>query len=172
MTLGLRAILVPDTIARSQKVCRPIGLGVENLWAWGKGADILIAMSTHARPSPRLRLRAGESEIFVDLGRPAVRLGREPHNDLVVEGTGVSRSHARIELRHGRFVLIDESTNGTLLITEGKPSREVRRQEVQLVERGTIVLGGQTDDAVGLDSVVADITRTNAVDYQVLQTSP
>ena len=50
------------------------------------------------------------------LDRFPLRIGRDPNNELVVEGSGVSRRHARIEKRAGRAVLMDVgSTNGTLV---------------------------------------------------------
>ena len=60
--------------------------------------------------------RDGGAGTCVALDRFPLRIGRDPHNELVVDGSGVSRRHARIEKRGDRAVLMDVgSTNGTLL---------------------------------------------------------
>ena len=50
----------------------------------------------------------------VSLGPDAVQIGRDPQNDLVLDDRRVSRKHAEIRLRLGRYTLYDlQSTNGT-----------------------------------------------------------
>ena len=65
----------------------------------------------------------------VDSQQPNITMGRLSHNDIVVEDNRVSRSHARIEYRRGKFVLVDSSTNGTYVqITgKGRDSNEEKR---------------------------------------------
>jgi adenylate cyclase len=126
----------------------------------GEETDVLVSLAVSRPPAPRLRLRAGACEVFVEDERPSVRLGRQPHNDLVVEGRGVSRTHARVELRHGHFVLIDESTNGCLVRAEGKAAIHVRHDEIRLSARGSIALGGDPQPA-----------GENVVDYERLEAS-
>lgn len=68
-------------------------------------------------------------------------IGRGPKNDLVVDRELVSRSHAAIEFRQGKFILKDSSTNGTYLLLENGARFFVRREEFTLHERGVICLG-------------------------------
>jgi adenylate cyclase len=58
-----------------------------------------------------------------------------------VETSLVSRVHARIEWRRGKFVLIDQSTNGTFVKPQGGQEVYLRREEMPLVGRGCISLG-------------------------------
>jgi len=54
----------------------------------------------------------------VELGpqRPEVTLGRSKQNDVAIKHSSVSRSHARIVLQSGAFVLLDlKSSNGTFV---------------------------------------------------------
>jgi hypothetical protein len=49
-----------------------------------------------------------------ELSAPSVTLGRDPDNDVVLEDPGVSRHHARLEQRAGKWLLADSgSANGT-----------------------------------------------------------
>ena len=95
----------------------------------------------------RLELRLGRLLIMMDDSRPEVTMGRQRHNDIEIVDTRVSRSHARIELRDGRFVLIDHSTNGTYVKQNGKEdSLSLKRSELPLEGAGTINLGRKMID--------------------------
>ncbi|MCB1777061.1 MAG: adenylate/guanylate cyclase domain-containing protein, partial [Candidatus Competibacteraceae bacterium] len=59
----------------------------------------------------------------------AFTIGRGPRNRLVVDRELVSRSHAAIEFRQGKFILADHSTNGTYLLLENGSRFFVRREE-------------------------------------------
>jgi class 3 adenylate cyclase len=48
----------------------------------------------------------------------SLTLGRQAHNDIVIDTQYASRSHARIEFRRGKFFLIDQSSNGTYILPE------------------------------------------------------
>jgi len=81
----------------------------------------------------------------IDSQQPNITIGRLSHNDVVVEDKRVSRSHARIEYRRGKFVLIDSSTNGTYVKIIGKKSRLVEKEEIHLAGSGFIGLGREID---------------------------
>ncbi len=68
-------------------------------------------------------------------------LGRDERSKLKVDRELVSRSHAYIECRQGRFVLVDRSTNGTYILLENGSRFFVRREEFTLHDRGFICLG-------------------------------
>jgi len=53
----------------------------------------------------------------------------------------ISRIHAKIEMRRGKFVLVDQSTNGTFLQDLQGQSVLVRRDSTELGQEGTIGLG-------------------------------
>jgi hypothetical protein len=68
-------------------------------------------------------------------------MGRAEENDLVVRGNLISRLHARIELSRGKFLLIDQSTNGTFVNAADGEESFVRRDSMQLKGEGMIGLG-------------------------------
>ncbi len=69
-----------------------------------------------------------------------VVLGRGNRADMVIRDTMASREHARIECRRNKFVLVDQSTNGTYVLTPDGPAY-LRREEVNLTGKGKISLG-------------------------------
>ncbi|TVQ43571.1 MAG: adenylate/guanylate cyclase domain-containing protein [Gammaproteobacteria bacterium] len=98
------------------------------------------------RPA-RLRLRLGSREwLLGSNGRQQVTMGRAEDNDLVVKGSLISRLHVRIEMDRHKFLLIDQSTNGTFIHTAGGEEIFVRRDSTQLTGSGIIGLGRAPGD--------------------------
>ena len=93
-----------------------------------------------------LVLRHAGREYHVDETHPALTFGRAHENELVLSTPWASRRHARIKLRHGKFVLMDESSNGTLVRREGAPALHVHREDFTLQGRGTLAAGGHPAD--------------------------
>jgi class 3 adenylate cyclase len=102
---------------------------------------IALSSSLPRQVPQRLRLQLGDQEIVLDEGRAHVTIGRAEENDLIVRGNLISRIHARIELNRYKFVLIDQSTNGTFVHTTGGEDSFVRRDSMQLKGEGFIGLG-------------------------------
>ena len=71
----------------------------------------------------------------------AVMVGRDPGCQMVVPDRMASRQHARIERRRDKFILIDQSTNGTFVELDGEAEMVLRREEVMLRGKGRIALG-------------------------------
>jgi len=140
---GERNIVEPEEMAKTGKPprCRACGdilrISVPDLSDESSGNDDQTAAE---RPST-LELRYGSTVLEISQTRPSVTMGRQEHNDLEVIDTRVSRSHARIEYRNGRFVLIDHSTNGTFMMTDGGKGVNLKRSETVLEGSGIITLG-------------------------------
>jgi predicted component of type VI protein secretion system len=67
--------------------------------------------------------------------------------DIVVADSKTSRSHARVEKRRDKFVLVDHSSNGTFVALGNEPEVCLRREELMLRGRGRIGLGHRTSEA-------------------------
>ena len=89
----------------------------------------------------RLRLRFQGQELVVDDSRTNIAIGRAEENDVVIKGNLISRLHARIELSRNKFLLIDQSTNGTFVTTREGEEAFVRRDSMQLKGEGLIGFG-------------------------------
>ncbi len=73
-----------------------------------------------------------------------VIMGRGDQADYTVDDKLASRMHARIEFRRGKYVLIDQSTNGTFVETNDGNEVYLRREELALWGSGCISLGRGT----------------------------
>ncbi|HJX33945.1 MAG TPA: adenylate/guanylate cyclase domain-containing protein [Desulfatiglandales bacterium] len=115
---------------------------------WEKqDATVMVDESLDARKiESRMQLKFQGVTVEIDQNRPSITLGRQAHNDIVVNDERVSRTHARIEYRRGKFILIDQSTNGTFALIQGKKTVTLRRDEATLLGNGIIGLGREVND--------------------------
>lgn len=91
-----------------------------------------------------LELRTKDRITLVDQTHPVATFGRQAHNDFVLNNKRVSRTHARIEYRWGKFVLIDQSSNGTFVFDIKDKKKYVKREEVVLPVSGYLNFGEET----------------------------
>ena len=111
-----------------------------------------LTMAVETRPEAprvshtRLILCYGDERIELGKDRAHVVLGRVDGNDLVVPTELTSRQHAEIKFRRGRFHLIDNSANGTVVETHTGKSERLRRESHVLNGSGRICLGGKPHD--------------------------
>ena len=68
-------------------------------------------------------------------------MGRDKRCNLIIETSVVSRVHVRVEYRRGKFILADQSTNGTWVRTRNGEIVYLRREELPLLGEGEISLG-------------------------------
>ena len=116
----------------------------EVLWQHGETTSMLpaIATITELQKQFRIRLRyLGEELVLDPRERSVATLGRGQENDLVIKGNLVSRLHARIEAAKNRFMLVDQSTNGTFVQSQNGDDAFVRRDAIPLKGQGVIGLG-------------------------------
>jgi hypothetical protein len=97
--------------------------------------------SSPERKALRLRLTLPDRELVVDEARPQIAIGRADENDVVIRGNLISRIHVRIEISRSKFLLIDQSTNGTFVNSVVGEESFVRRDSMQLKGAGMIGLG-------------------------------
>jgi class 3 adenylate cyclase len=114
---------------------------------FGNDTGTIVAF-TRMPPASRaaaLRLAYGGTSCVVGPNRAEVSIGRERICDVVVAHKLVSRRHASVHYRGGKFVLVDESANGTFLVPEGHRTIVLRREEALLHGSGRIYLGADPD---------------------------
>lgn len=76
-----------------------------------------------------------------------IHIGRIRDSDFVVNDPRVSRTHARIEWRHGHIMLVDISSYGSWVrFAGGGADLQLRREECILHGRGEIALGAPFSD--------------------------
>ncbi|MSR09566.1 MAG: adenylate/guanylate cyclase domain-containing protein [Gammaproteobacteria bacterium] len=117
----------------------------EVLWQPEEATNMLLSIDLSARPptpATRLRLRFhGEELVVGQNGKVMITMGRADENDVVIKGNLVSRVHARIDALRNRFVLVDESTNGTFVQQDAGEELYVRRDSMALTGSGVIGMG-------------------------------
>lgn len=91
----------------------------------------------HDKPrAPKAELEIVRERRRIKLGADPCSIGRDPQNDVVLDDRAISRKHAEIRLRLGRYTLYDlQSTNGTFV--NGR-----RVAEVVLADGDRITISG------------------------------
>ena len=115
----------------------------ELVWQPEEATSMLptIEWENAGRKASKLELTFRDTKIEVSDRQKSASLGRADDNDMVVKGNLISRIHAKIEMRRGKFVIIDQSTNGTVLQNVLGEETFVRRDTAELGNEGTIGLG-------------------------------
>jgi hypothetical protein len=111
----------------------------------------MIDGSTTIPPSPptrpiRLLVRHGDSVLTLDENSPGLCIGREHHNDIIINDSRVSRQHARLERQGGYYWLTDLSTNGTFVAFSSEQEVFLRKDSVALRGKGVLSFGISTYD--------------------------
>lgn len=113
---------------------------------WDAGSDsTMTVVATKHRGAFIKRLRTltlnyGGHEVHFDATSAAIKLGRLG-TDVVVPDTLASRQHATVENWSGKFLLTDQSTNGTYVFFDHGGQTVLKRESGELTESGYIGLG-------------------------------
>ncbi len=86
-------------------------------------------------------LRYRDQSLKVNKERREVALGRGETCDIVVQNDFASRLHTHIELRFGKFIIADQSINGTYIRFSDGNVVHLTREEIPLHGNGSISLG-------------------------------
>ncbi|MBI2509617.1 MAG: adenylate/guanylate cyclase domain-containing protein [Betaproteobacteria bacterium] len=164
LALAGQVITTSDTVAVLSSSLRDVMRQINALPVKGKAEEIEVhelmwqasvdrtVIPGRAAPSPVSRPGAGpgmklvyrEREIVV---KETVYLGRDDSNTVVIADAMASRRHAKIELRGAKFVLVDQSSNGTFVTLGNNTELRLRREEVILYGSGAIAFGHSAADA-------------------------
>jgi hypothetical protein len=118
--------------------------------AWHKDKVTTFVGDTQeqdSRASVMLKLSWRGKTWSMDERRDVLNAGRGPENEIVAVGDSVSRHHARIFLRQGKFVIADESSNGTYLRVQNRTEIHLHREEYILLGRGSVSFGKSVAEA-------------------------
>jgi adenylate cyclase len=92
-----------------------------------------------------LSLYYQQKKHVLDAVSDSYSFGRDNQCDQMIASTLASRVHAKIECRRGKFILADESTNGTYLQMNDSTPVFLKREEITLQGKGMISFGEELD---------------------------
>jgi adenylate cyclase len=122
------------------------------LYAWEEESDMtnMATASSFTNPSrneqlSNLTLNYTGKDYSIPVDTTSYLMGRGKDCELIVKGDLISRYHSRIEHRRGKYIITDQSTNGTFIRTIEGQSIFLRREEFTLFGSGYISLGKKVD---------------------------
>ncbi|MGB5247047.1 MAG: adenylate/guanylate cyclase domain-containing protein [Woeseia sp.] len=115
----------------------------ELVWQPEEATSMLptLELDNKGRRANKLIVSFRDQSVEVNDRKKSINMGRADDNDLVIKGNLISRIHAKIEMRRGRFILVDQSTNGTFMQNVQGEETFVRRDSTELLGEGIIGLG-------------------------------
>lgn len=153
-SIGVQPMFGDQLVTADRRLLIPV--------AQSHGALLLLssAADTERVPPPpdapvaamaRLLLNAGGQSYELRSGAPAISLGRDRGSHIVLTGDAVSRQHGRFEWIDDAFVYIDQSRNGSWVLTASGEELRVKDERIVLSGEGAISPGlplGQQNAAV------------------------
>jgi adenylate cyclase len=155
---GAQIITTQDTISLLDADLQDMSRQFDRTNVKGKEEEIIVYQVVWEASDDvtRIEMSAGDEEVeikylIIEFQGNQNRIGSDDHRTFVI-GRGVqsdlmcktrlaSRSHATLEFRRGKFILTDQSSNGTFVQTDDGESIFLRRQELMLWGKGNITLG-------------------------------
>ena len=122
------------------------------LFVWEEEEDVtnMATASSFTNPAryhqaKNLTLTYETKPYVIPADKTSYILGRGKDCVLIIKGDLISRYHSKIEHRRGKFVITDQSTNGTFLRTTEGQDIFLRREEFTVFGSGYISLGKKVD---------------------------
>lgn len=146
LATGPSVQLVPDEGVASHRASVRAG-HAEALYESTQGLDTLEAEPGSGPGSLEASLVTGKEQRVIPLGLDVMNIGRSRDNHIVLDDASVSRQHAQLRFRFGRFVLYDlDSQRGT--VVNGNAVQEAILQQGDVVSLGEVRLI-YTEDSLG-----------------------
>lgn len=154
LTTEATSLELPDTLRRAVRLFdRTPVKGISEPIAvvqlvWDQRAHTEILGGDNVIGAMKLSLRYRGTELHLSPADLPFVVGRESGCNLVVDAPFASRRHVRIEYRRGKFVLVDESTNGTYVAYGEKEAETayLRNEPFTLFASGRLWLGSTPGD--------------------------
>jgi len=155
-TLAAVNSLPPDLRDKTQQIMRADVKGKQEqldifrvIWEDDEEVVTRIGKPTYRKPQEgesELRIQYRDQLCKINSHNKSVVLGRQESCDILVKNDFASRQHARIEFRFGKFVIADQSTNGTFIRFADGTLVRLGREELVLHNSGSISLGQSYSD--------------------------
>jgi hypothetical protein len=110
-------------------------------------------------PLATMTLVCGERHYRLDPTMTPFVAGRDSsQSHLILDQATASRDHFHIEYNRGKFVLVDNSTNGTTVFNSQEDAVYLRREETVLSGQGKIAIGKRFDGQC-LDNIQFQVSK-------------
>jgi adenylate cyclase len=111
------------------------------IWEQRELTSARTYISTTTPLTSELHLQYHDQSLQLQPEQSGFTIGRNDECNLMVRDDYTSRQHAQIIVRKGKFVYIDQSTNGTFIVLPDDIRTFIQREEYSLQNRGWIGLG-------------------------------
>lgn len=115
----------------------------EVVWEPQDVTTIATQLTTHPHGADvqPLEIKYHDTYRTISESNETLKIGRSEDCDLVIHSPLASRNHATIQYSRGKFILSDQSTNGTYIQLDSGKRFYLRREHFPMSENGMISLG-------------------------------
>lgn len=103
---------------------------------------------------------------YIPLDRPVINIGRRRDNHIVIDDVRVSRSHAQLRLRFGRYVLYDLGSSGGTSVNENAITECILKPGDVISLAGVLLVYMEDDPSTGNTPPITDTQVRNPGDPQ------
>lgn len=142
-------LIAEMTIKGRSSACKIYRVNWEHATSSSLGAtQVNNVLGSNANFAKSLMLEYHGQQYTVDKSNPIFVIGRDKSGvALKINHVKISRKHCTIELKQGKFILQDHSTNGTYVERDDAEHTQVHREAFALLGSGKIKLG-QSDSSI------------------------
>jgi hypothetical protein len=118
------------------------------LWEPEDVSSTRVGLTAFRKPNEarnELLLRYKQNVITLNEHFNSVTLGRDDTCDLTIASDLASRNHIKVEYCFGKFIVTDDSVNGTYIQFSDKQTVHIHHQQIVLHGRGKLCLGQSFD---------------------------
>ncbi|MFC1589037.1 adenylate/guanylate cyclase domain-containing protein [Pseudomonadota bacterium] len=116
---------------------------------WDEEDDVTRMSFTPSQSSSDTQITmiySGQTKVLSQADMP-IMIGRGAKADITLDAPLASRIHVKLDYNRGKFVLADQSTNGTFIKLNDGKEVYLRREELPLSSRGAISLGEKVNES-------------------------
>jgi pSer/pThr/pTyr-binding forkhead associated (FHA) protein len=117
-----------------------------------EGHTTQIRLRDDGEPEALAALRALDAYLviggrqYISLDRPLFSIGRRTDNDIVLDSPTISRQHAQIRWRYGRFILYDLSRRGRTAVNDQPVTEHALQPGDVITLSDTRIIYGEEQD--------------------------
>ncbi len=118
------------------------------MYSWEDDGEVTNMATASNFTNPAKNVKANKMRLSflgkkyeINLMTSKFTLGRSSNCDISVDGELTSRLHASISIKRGKFMFVDQSTNGSFITLENGQEVFLRREELTMLGSGKISLG-------------------------------
>jgi hypothetical protein len=150
---GMRLRAGPNIALQPDETLLPLSIGIDAIHATGSlsSTQMMVPSAPPRQASSGLynpQLIIQGTRVF-PLDRPVINIGRRKDNHLVIDNPHISRQHAQLRLRFGRYVIYDLGSSAGVFVNEHRVTEALLRPGDVVALAGVLMIYVEDEPGAG-----------------------